>query len=320
MLRASKVKAGALFRSLLAVVGLQRLRDYAECVSLMEQNERRNAEVADIKRRMNVLLGFDHGFVGRDLWATKEVNVIDFINEMLGVDHFNRSLLDVYSANQKARDAWVNEKARRIAAGSKVLDVGAGPSPYRDLFNLCEFKTHDFMQYDGYMSGDEGKYASIDYVSDITAIPVPDGSFDVILCTEVLEHVPDPSAALKEMARIVRPGGTLLITAPLGSGLHQRPFHFYGGVTPDWYCHFASRYALDVAEISANGGLYKLLAELCTVLAAHIDDHANAHGKYKEVISVLFGAVLPRYLTDLDRRVKFEQYTIGYHVELTKRN
>jgi SAM-dependent methyltransferase len=95
---------------------------------------------------------------------------------------------------------------QQIAAGSKVLDVGAGPAPYRDLFLNCEFKTHDFMQYNGYKSGTEGKYASIDYVSDVTAIPVEDASFDVILCTEVLEHVPEPSAALKEMVRIVSSG------------------------------------------------------------------------------------------------------------------
>jgi SAM-dependent methyltransferase len=264
-------------------------------------------------------MGLNHGPAGRDLWTPKEVDFINFMNEMLRPGEFSRSMRQIFEANQTARDAWVRQKAQRITAGSKVLDVGAGPSPYRFLFGHCDFKTHDFMQYDGYKSGTEGKYTSIDYVSDVTEIPVGDASFDVILCTEVLEHVPDPPAALKEMARIVRPGGTLLITAPLGSGLHQRPFHFYGGVTPDWYLHFASRCALDVVEISANGGLYKLLAELCTVLASHLDDHATAHGKYKEVVSVLFGAVLPRYLTDLDNRVEFQQYTIGYHVELIKR-
>jgi SAM-dependent methyltransferase len=319
MFQGRKVNAKARLSSLLAAIGLQRIRDHAELVRLTNLVEEKDAELANIKHRMNVLLGFDHGPVGRDLWTTKEVDVVNFMNEMLVPKNVNSSLLDIYSANQKARDAWVKEKAQRIAAGSKVLDVGAGPSPYRDLFAHCEFKTHDFMQYDGYRSGTEGEYATIDYVSDITAIPVDEASFDVILCTEVLEHVPDPAAALAEMARISRPGGTLLITAPLGSGLHQRPFHFYGGVTPDWYHHFAGRYALDVVEISANGGLYKLIAELCTVLASHIDEHATAHAKHKEVLSVLFGAVLPRYLADLDNRVKFEQYTIGYHVELTKR-
>jgi SAM-dependent methyltransferase len=337
---ARRVRDGAQssFRSLLAAIGLQRVRDHALLIGLTKQRSlfehkdnlllaekdriiaAKADEIVGLKNEINSLLGLDHGFVGRDLWATTEADVTSFINKMLRAGEFKKSLLEIYSANQAARDAWIRKKVQQIATGSKVLDVGAGPAPYRDLFLNCEFKTHDFMQYNGYKSGTEGKYAAIDYVSDVTAIPVEDASFDVILCTEVLEHVPDPSAALKEMARIVRPGGKLLITAPLGSGLHQRPFHFYGGVTPDWYCHFASRYSLDVIEISANGGLFKLIAELCTVVASHIDNHASAHGEYKKVISVLFGAVLPRYLTNLDDKIKFDQYTIGYHVELRKKS
>ena len=75
-------------------------------------------------------------------------------------------------------------------------------------------------------------YGKIDYVSDIEKIPVKDNSFDIIICTEVLEHVPNPIGALKEMARILKKGGKLLITTPLGSHIHQDPYHFYGGFTP----------------------------------------------------------------------------------------
>ena len=137
--------------------------------------------------------------------------------------------------NLRCRDAWVKQQSGLIPPGSRVLDVGAGSCPYRVLFTHCDYRTHDFEQLKSeQLRGHQG-YGRVDYVSDICAIPVPDASFDIALCTEVLEHVPDPIRAVREFGRILKPGGTLLLTAPLGSGLHQEPFHFYGGYTPHWY-------------------------------------------------------------------------------------
>ncbi|MFX6383737.1 class I SAM-dependent methyltransferase, partial [Acinetobacter baumannii] len=82
------------------------------------------------------------------------------------------------------RDEWVIDRAGSVVPGSRVLDVGAGTAPYKDLFKHCEYFTQDFAQYEGY-KGVEGQYAEIDYVSDIADIPAPDASFDVVLCTEV---------------------------------------------------------------------------------------------------------------------------------------
>ena len=97
-----------------------------------------------------------------------------------------------------------------ITSCQRVLDVGVGQGPYRHLFRDCDYFAHDF----GMEPETIGNYAKLDYQSDITAIPVPDESFDVILCTEVLEHGIDSIKAIQEMARILRPGGTMLLTAP----------------------------------------------------------------------------------------------------------
>ena len=56
---------------------------------------------------------------------------------------------------------------------------------------------------------------------DITAIPHPDDSFDVILCIHVLEHVPDDRAAMSELARVLRPGGWAIVMVPLDLGLPE---------------------------------------------------------------------------------------------------
>ena len=147
---------------------------------------------------------------------------------------------------------------------------------------------------------------------------LPDNSFDVILCTEVLEHTPEPIEALREMVRILKPGGRLFITAPLGSGLHQMPYHYYGGFTPEWYKHFGSKFGLYVTEITPNGGFFKLLAQECARVAWTLPQHQHLHGNNVEFIRNLFGEWIPRYLFALEEKHFIDQFTVGYHVEAVK--
>lgn len=229
-------------------------------------------------------------------------------------------LNEIHTFNQRNRDLWVRRKAAQTPAGSKVLDVGAGTCPYRTLFSHCDYKAHDFKKYSGEKLGGSTEYGAIDYISDITAIPVSDAFFDVVLCTEVLEHVPNPDAALREMARILKPGGKLYVTAPLGSGLHQLPFHYYGGFSPEWYRHFAAQNGLEAVEITPNGGFFKLLAQECIRAAGLIAENRLASNDDLESVRALFTETLPRYLFSLEDKCFIDQFTIGYHVELAKRH
>src|SRR3972149_4429855 len=98
------------------------------------------------------------------------------------------------------------------------------------------------------MKGEWG-YGTVEYESDANEIPVQDGRFDAVLCTEVLEHVPEPILVLKEIGRVLRRGGQAFISAPLGSGLHQQPYPFYGGFTPHFYQRFLSEFGMEVESI-----------------------------------------------------------------------
>ena len=140
--------------------------------------------------------------------------------------------------NVSERDKFVIEFSKSIPYGSKVLDAGAGSCPYRVNFSHCEYLTQDFIQLDDEQLRYGNGYGKIDIISDITSIPLDDETFDVIICTEVFEHIPRPDLALREFSRLLKKGGKLLITAPLMSGLHQEPYHFYGGFTPYWYKYF----------------------------------------------------------------------------------
>jgi len=228
------------------------------------------------------------------------------------------SIAEIHDFNQISRDRWVAEKAAEISAGAYVLDVGAGTCPYRTFFAHCNYAAHDFKGYSGPKLGGGTEYGDIDFVSEITAIPAPDASFDIVICTEVLEHVPEPIAAMEEMARILKPGGKMLLTAPLGSGLHQLPYHYYGGFTPQWYTMAAERCSLTVKEITPNGGFFKLLAQECARVSWTFEQHAHLHGDNAQQIFKLFHETLPRYLFDLDDRCFIDQFTVGYFVELYK--
>jgi ubiquinone/menaquinone biosynthesis C-methylase UbiE len=217
------------------------------------------------------------------------------------------------------RDPWVKAKAASLAPGTRVLDVGAGECQYRPLFSHCNYKTQDFVQYHGTSTGTQTetwKYGPIDYVSDITAIPVPDGAFEAVLCTEVLEHLPRPIDALKEISRILAPGGRLFLTAPFSSGLHQQPYHYYGGFSPHFYKKFLPELHMNIVEMMPTGGLMK-----------HVGQEIHRVGRLMEERmpqkrSVLKRFVLmqwlPKYLLKLDTELFIEEFTIGYLVEAVK--
>ena len=246
----------------------------------------------------------------------------DYLHEVLArvfCDRGSQLPIDqITGFNQRSRDRWMAEMAASVPPGSKVLDVGAGTCPYRTLFSHCDYKTHDFKKLEKIELKDTKGYGRIDYVSDITNISVDDASFDVVICTEVLEHTPEPAKVIAEIARILRTGGRLFLTAPLGSGLHQLPFHFYGGFTPQWYKHFLPRFGLELEEIQPNGGFFKMMAQECARVAWTMPKHRALHGENADVIEYMFGHAIPRYLFALDERCFIDQFTIGYHVRATK--
>lgn len=105
-----------------------------------------------------------------------------------------------------------------------VLDVGCGQSPYKFLLNTADTK------YFGVDIVDAEKF---DYDnSDITPfdgenIPFEDGKFDGLICTEVLEHVQNYQKLIDEMHRVIKKGGTGIVTIPWSARYHYIPYDFF---------------------------------------------------------------------------------------------
>lgn len=93
--------------------------------------------------------------------------------------------------------------AARLGTGATVLDYGCATSPYRDV--LPAGVTYLGADLPG------NDHADVELLPD-GGLPTPDGSVDLVLSTQVLEHVTDPELYLREARRVLRPGGTLLLT------------------------------------------------------------------------------------------------------------
>ncbi|MEW6163748.1 MAG: class I SAM-dependent methyltransferase [Pseudomonadota bacterium] len=107
---------------------------------------------------------------------------------------------------------FLEAAAKEIPDGALVLDAGAGNCRYRNLFEGKRYIGTDFCKVPG-----KG-YAGAELITDLCAISIRNNSIDVIINIQVLEHVPEPAAMLKEFFRILAPGGMLYLTCPQGWG------------------------------------------------------------------------------------------------------
>lgn len=117
------------------------------------------------------------------------------------------------------RDFIERNLRENVHEGSRVADVGCGKQPWRQLV----------ADLGGTYTGidiTQNSENSVDIVAPIDAVPIPDEAFDVILCTEVLEHVPEIWAAFRELARLTAPRGVVIVTTPFVFPIHGPPWDF----------------------------------------------------------------------------------------------
>lgn len=168
--------------------------------------------------------------------------------------------------NESFRQEWVRGVLANIPAGSRILDAGAGELRNKEFCSHLIYVSQDICQYEGTGDGvglQTGRWITdkIDIVSDITLIPVDVNSFDVVICTEVLEHVPDPVKAIKELSRIVKHDGFLVITVPFCSLTHFAPQHYSTGLSKYWFIYHLESLGFHDIKIISNGGWFDYIAQ-----------------------------------------------------------
>jgi SAM-dependent methyltransferase len=161
----------------------------------------------------------------------------------------------------QAGSIWADLAALLPRCRGVVLDVGCGAQPYRPLVS----REATYMGIDDARAGEHFGYS----MPDTTYFeggrwPVGDASVDVVLSTETLEHVPDPSAFLNEAARCLRPGGQLLLTVPFAARWHYVP-HDYWRYTPSGLTRLLTMAGFERIAVYARGNAvtvasYKVMA------------------------------------------------------------
>jgi ubiquinone/menaquinone biosynthesis C-methylase UbiE len=168
--------------------------------------------------------------------------------------------------NDQVRINWIANALKSIPTGYRILDAGAGELRLKPYCTHLDYVSQDFCQYEGKGDGNAlqtGNWDTtrIDIISNITNIPVPDASFDAVLCSEVFEHIPNPISAIKEFSRILKPGGVLLITAPFCSLTHFAPYHFASGLNRYWYEEHLPAMGIKISEIVPNGNWFEFISQ-----------------------------------------------------------
>jgi SAM-dependent methyltransferase len=116
---------------------------------------------------------------------------------------------------------WLRDEARRAhedLGPYRVLDVGCGGKPYEPLFArfACE-----------YVGVDPVPNPRAELVGSAEDLPVDDGTFDVVLCNQVLEHCDSPMRAVSELCRVAAPGGRLLVSTHGVMAYHPSPTDYW---------------------------------------------------------------------------------------------
>jgi SAM-dependent methyltransferase len=191
----------------------------------------------------------------------------------------------------QAGSIWRDLKSELARPHGVVLDVGCGAQPYRPLVNPADHYTGIDIaaskEYFGY------EVPGTLYYSGDTW-PVPDSSADLTLCTETLEHVPDPAPFLDQAARVTKPGGTLLLTVPFAARWHFIP-HDYWRFTPSSLRDLLENHGFTHVAVFARGNhvtvaCYKLMALILPLL---MPTGANPlAGVLLRLIGLLFTPVL----------------------------
>jgi SAM-dependent methyltransferase len=201
-------------------------------------------------------------------------------NYLLSIPFFKKLAQKLNNLHE--RRGFVKKALSNISAGSVILDAGAGSQQFKEYCSHLNYRAQDFGQYKiddkkilGQESGGLGagtgyQYGKLDYVGNCWNIAEKDGAFDAILCTEVFEHIPYPIETLKEFARLLKSGGTLILTAPSNCLRHMDPYFFYSGFSNRWFEKILEENGFVIVVLDTIGDYYSWMAvEVYRTMSTH---------------------------------------------------
>lgn len=222
--------------------------------------------------------------------------------------------------NADIRSAWIQKVLAQMPSGLRILDAGAGSKQYEKFCSHLKYVSQDFCKYDGKGDGvglhrgkKEALNIDIDIVCDITSIPEPSNSFDIILCAEVFEHIPNPIIVIQEFSRLLKSSGRLILTAPFCSMTHYAPYHYYSGFNRYFYEKFLAETGFEILSISTNGSFFEFLIQELRRIGKMTTRYTNARLSPSEKGDIVTVLKLLRRFCNKDKGSS-EFLCFGYHI------
>ncbi|MGH9079746.1 MAG: class I SAM-dependent methyltransferase [Acidimicrobiales bacterium] len=199
---------------------------------------------------------------------------------------------DIWQDNPIARrDRFISQHLAGLSPDALVINVGCGT--VRRFESECA----------RYLATDLRPLPNVDFSADLMALPMPDRSVDAIVALEVLEHVPHPRAALKELRRAVKPGGTVIVSVP--STVPRHDHHDYWRFTAEGLRQLCSE-IIGRGDVHVFGGTFETLGTIIQyymALVLHV----------LRLPSRRLGRIFPSIGYWLDRRNTWSSSTTDLH-------
>lgn len=223
-----------------------------------------------------------------------------------------RLIWDVaYTYRRFSVDLFYFTHAQNWNKDAVCIDVGG-----KKTLKKGDFILEDYINSPIYVNIDAN--VSPDYVCDAANMPFEDNYADIIICSEMLEHVPNPVAILKEMKRVLKPGGTLYICVPFSEHIHGLPYD-YGRYTFVWWNKQIEDLGFICQSLEKQGGYF---ATRLNMNKRHFKFMRRKNRKNPFLVfPYLYFALANSILFSKERHSKLPDevgYTTGYGIVLSK--